>query len=496
MLFLFSPSATHTGAQVVFSFEDRELTKSAEELNKATDGALQNALEVSKFKGKKGEILHIIAPRGLQASRILLVGLGKPDKLNREILEHVGGGITAFLRETPDSAVTVDTKDLTAKNVSPAEVAAYLASGLKLRSWRFEKYHTKDKDERKQKLKDVHVLTTSAQEAESLFHELAAVAEGAHFTRELVTEPGNVIYPASLAERIESLKEHGVEVEILDLKDLQKLGMGALLGVAQGSVNEPRLAIMRWNGGANDQKPVAFVGKGVTFDTGGICIKPSGGMWEMKYDMAGAGAVIGAIKALAGRKAKVNAVGVVGLVENMPSGTAQRPGDVVKTMSGQTIEVIDTDAEGRLVLADVLWYTQDRFKPQVIVDLATLTGAISIALGDQFAGLFSNNDEVSRNLIAAGDVVGERLWRMPLSEKFDRDIDSDIADMKNLGPARKAGSTTAAQLLQRFVNDTPWAHLDIAGMAWAEKALPIAEKGATAYGVRLLDQFVRQFYEK
>ncbi|MFN7710634.1 MAG: leucyl aminopeptidase [Holosporales bacterium] len=496
MLFAFGPTPTARGASVVFSFEERELTQAAQDLDRASDGSLKKALEVSKFKGKKAEILHLIAPRGTEASRVLLVGLGSREKLNRETLEHVGGALMAFMRDLPDGAMTLRINGLTSTKLSEAEIAAYISSGVQLRSWRFSKYHTKDKDERQQKLQDVHVITTAAHQAETLFRDMAAVAEGAHFTRELVTEPGNVIYPETLAQRIESLKDLGVTVEVLALKELQKLGMGALLGVAQGSINEPRVAIMRWNGGKADDKPVAFVGKGVTFDTGGICLKPSGSMWEMKYDMAGAGAVIGTLKALAGRKAKVNAVGVVGLVENMPSGSAQRPGDVVTSMSGQTIEVIDTDAEGRLVLADVLWYTQDRFKPQVMVDLATLTGAISIALGDQFAGLFSNNDDLSSQLIAAGDEVGERLWRMPLTEKFDRDIDSDIADMKNLGPAPKAGSTTAAQFLQRFVNGIPWAHLDIAGMAWAEKGLPIAEKGATAYGVRLLDQLVRQFYEK
>jgi leucyl aminopeptidase len=285
---------------------------------------------------------------------------------------------------------------------------------------------------------------------------------------------------------------------VLDKREMQRLGMGALLGVAQGSVRDPRLVVLRWDGAprAKDKRPVAFIGKGVTFDTGGISIKPAGGMEDMKWDMGGAGVVIGLMMALAGRKAKVNAVGVAGLVENMPSGTAQRPGDVVTTMSGQTIEVINTDAEGRLVLADVLWYAHSTFKPKFMINLATLTGAIVISLGTYQAGLFSNNDELANRLIAAGKAIDERLWRMPLGEKYDKDINSDIADMKNVGKGREAGSVTAAQFLQRFVNDVPWAHLDIAGVAWMRNGEnPLVPKGATGFGVRLLDRLVHDHYE-
>jgi leucyl aminopeptidase len=315
------------------------------------------------------------------------------------------------------------------------------------------------------------------------------------FTRDLVSEPANVIYPETLVQQARSLTKLGVKVEALGVAEMKKLGMGALLGVAQGSVHPGRTVIMRWNGGKRGDQPVAFVGKGVTFDTGGISIKPAAGMEEMKWDMGGAGAVIGAMHALAARKAKANVVGIAGLVENMPSGTAQRPGDVVKSMSGQTIEVINTDAEGRLVLADALWYCRDRFKPQAMIDLATLTGAIMVSLGREHAGLFSNNDALAERLLAAGKAVTEPLWRMPLGEAYDKIINSDIADMKNVGN-RWGGSITAAQFLQRFVKDTPWAHLDIAGMAWSEKDTAVVPKGATAYGVRLLDRFVADNYEE
>jgi leucyl aminopeptidase len=307
-----------------------------------------------------------------------------------------------------------------------------------------------------------------------------------------------VIYPETLAQQAKTLAKYGVKVEVLDKRQMKALGMGALLGVAQGSVQDPRLVVMRWNGGGKGKgagQPLAFLGKGVTFDTGGISIKPSKGMEDMKWDMAGAATVIGLMKALALRKAKVDVVGVVGLVENMPSGNAQRPGDVVKSMSGQTVEVINTDAEGRLVLADALWYTQQRFKPRFMVDLATLTGAIIVSLGHHQAGLFANDDKLADRLRAAGEAVNERLWRMPLGPEYDKQIASNIADMKNISDGGGAGSITAAQFLQRFVNDVPWAHLDIAGTAWSGKDAPTTPKGATAFGVRLLDQFVSEYYE-
>ena len=319
-------------------------------------------------------------------------------------------------------------------------------------------------------------------------------------TRDLVSEPPNVLNPAEMADRCKKLTSLGLKVEVLGPKEMPRLGFGALLGVAQGSVNEPRMVVMQWNGarataqGGNGSKPLAFIGKGVTFDTGGISIKPAGGMEDMKWDMAGAGTVVGLMAALAGRKAKVDAVGLVGLVENMPSGTAQRPGDVVKSYSGQTIEVINTDAEGRLVLADVLWYCQEKFDPQFMVDLATLTGAMIVALGHEYAGMFSNDDALAQKLIAAGVATDEKVWRFPLDDAYDQLIRSDIADMKNIG-GRPAGSISAAQFIQRFVNKKPWAHLDIAGMAWSTKDAPCVPKGATAFGVRLLDRLVAENYE-
>jgi len=323
------------------------------------------------------------------------------------------------------------------------------------------------------------------------------VGDGVYLTRDLVSEPSNVKYPAAIVEDIKALTAIGIDIDVLHEERMRELGMGALLGVGLGSRRDSYIAVMRWNGSPNTgEPPVAFIGKGVTFDTGGISIKPSGGMEEMKYDMAGAGAVIGLMKALAGRKARSNVVGVVGLVENMPDGNAQRPGDVVTTMSGQTIEVINTDAEGRLVLSDALWYTQKTFKPKFMVDLATLTGAIVVSLGTYQAGLFSNNDELAERLLAVGKGSGEELWRMPLGGRYDKDINSAIADMKNVGKGREAGSITAAALLERFVGDTPWAHLDIAGMAWMKQGDdPTVPKGASGFGVRLLDRLVAEYYE-
>ena len=332
--------------------------------------------------------------------------------------------------------------------------------------------------------------------AKTAFAPLDRIADGVYLTRDLVSEPANVIHPESLAEECRKLADLGVDVEVLGEKQMKKLGMGALLGVGQGSDRESQLVVMRWMGAKDKEAaPLALIGKGVCFDTGGISIKPAAGMEEMKWDMAGAGAVIGAMKALAGRQAKANVVGIVGLVENMPSGTAQRPGDVVTSASGQTIEVINTDAEGRLVLADALWYAREHFKPKAMVDLATLTGAIIISLGNDYAGLFSNNDQFSAKIEAAGKAAGEQVWRLPMGESYDKQLKSDIADMKNVG-GREGGSITAAQFLKRFVGDTPWAHIDIAGTAWSKKDAATCPKGATAFGVRLLDALVAEGYEE
>jgi leucyl aminopeptidase len=377
------------------------------------------------------------------------------------------------------------------------DMAANMALGARLASYRFDKYKTKKIKCHQPKLKEVKLLCAGSAQAKALYAPQDKVADGVFLTRDLVSEPANVLYPESFAKITKDLTKMGVKVEVLNKAQMTKLGMGALLGVAQGSDHEPRMVIMQWTGKAKSKgakatkadAPVAFVGKGVTFDSGGISIKPSASMEDMKWDMGGAGVVTGLMKALAGRKAKVNVVGVIGLVENMPSGSAQRPGDIVTSMSGQTIEVINTDAEGRLVLADALWYTKERFKPHTMVDLATLTGAIMVALGDQFAGLFSNNDDLAQQLIDAGRAVDEKVWMMPLGKGYDKMIDSSVADMQNVGE-RWGGSITAAQFLKRFVGDTKWAHLDIAGMTWSKTGNAVAPKGGTGFGVRLLDRWL------
>jgi len=492
-------SLPQSGAVVVGVWEDRALTGPARRLDEATQGAVARAVAAApRFHGKKNELVPVIGPPGLPVSRIVLVGLGKPRAVDARLLEDLGGTLAAHLNSAGESEATfaVDLGD--GAPVKPAEAAARLAYGAALRSYRFDKYRTKQKPEQKPSLSSITVSAASPGEAKQAYQALGAAAEAVAFTRDLVSEPANELYPESMAERAAALAGPdlpGLTVEVLDENRLSELGMGALLGVAQGSVRPPRVVVMQYRGVAEDVAPLAFIGKGVTFDTGGISIKPAGGMWDMKWDMAGAGVVIGLMRLLAARGARVNAVGLVGLVENMPSGAAQRPGDIVRSMSGQTIEVLNTDAEGRLVLADVLWYCQDRFKPKAMIDLATLTGAVIVALGHENAGLFANNDELAERLVAAGKAVGEPVWRLPLAESYDRAIDSDAADVKNIAGDRAAGSIIGAQFVQRFVNNVPWAHLDIAGVAWSKKDAPTVPKGATAFGVRLLDRFVADYYE-
>jgi leucyl aminopeptidase len=484
------PALPKSGALVLLLHEGEEPSGLWAQLNEATGGAIARAFEVAEFKGGKGKNCMILAP-GANVTRVLAVGLGKPYEVTQKILEEAGGTIVANLSR--EAAVTVAGDSLAAQQ------AAEVAMGAVLRSYRFDRYRTKEKPDEKPKLSKITVLTPETGKAKAAWEPLDATAKGVFITRDLVSEPPNVLDPPEMAERCRKLTELGLKVEILGPKEMGKLGFGALLGVSQGSIKEPRMVVMHWNGaGGNGRKqkdkPVVFVGKGVTFDTGGISIKPAGGMEDMKWDMAGAGTVIGLMAALAGRKAKVDAIGLVGLVENMPSGAAQRPGDVVTSYSGQTIEVINTDAEGRLVLADVLWYAQQKFDPKFMIDLATLTGAIIVGLGHEYAGLFSNDDELSQKLTAAGQATGERVWRMPLDEAYDKQIRSEIADMKNVG-GRPGGSITAAQFVQRFVNGKPWAHLDIAGTAWSTKDAAVIPKGATAFGVRLLDRLVADNYE-
>ena len=495
------PVQSRSGAVVVGIWEGKALTPAATRLDEATGGAITRALSVpSRFDGKRDELLPIVGPPNISASRLILAGLGKPESADSRSLQRLGGNLVAHLNGSGEEEATLMIDVAEEAPLGQAEAAAEIAFGAQLRSYRFDKYKTKQKPEQKPSLTRLAVATSEVKAAKHAYRPLEATSSAVFMTRDLVSEPANVIYPESLAAEAERLAEFGVEVEILDEDKMRELGMNALLAVGQGSVRPSRLAVMQWHGAKGrsetSSQPLAFVGKGVTFDTGGISIKPAAGMGDMKWDMAGSAVVIGLMRLLGARRAAVNAVGVVGLVENMPSGNAQRPGDIVRSMSGQTIEVLNTDAEGRLVLADALWYCQTRFKPRLIVDLATLTGAVIVALGHHRAGLFSNDDELAERLVAAGKSVGEQVWRLPLAEAYDRDIDSDAADMKNIGGGRAAGSVIGAQFLQRFIDGIPWAHLDIAGTAWSSKDAPTVPKGATAFGVRLLDRLVSQYYEK
>lgn len=464
-------------------------------VNAKAGDILKRAVNQDDFSFKKGSTVSIPVPAGLSVSEIKLFGIDDSEPVTAQKLEELGARIWAALGKTQEKDIAVYLPKLRNTTVDKNQAIALVSSGMLLRSWEFNKYFTKKKKSDSCQVKAVTVLTDEPKACKEHFNIQKEIAAGVFLTRHVVSEPPNVIYPATLAEEAKKLEELGVKVEILDEKELRKLGCHSLLGVGQGSEKESYMVVMHWLGGRKDEAPVAFVGKGVTFDTGGISIKGSEDMDQMKWDMAGAGAVLGLMRALAGRKAKVNAIGVMGLVENMPSGSAQRPGDVVTSMSGQTIEILNTDAEGRLVLADALWYTQDRFKPQAMIDLATLTMAIIIALGTDHAGLFSNNDMLSEMLTNAGKKTDEKLWRQPMNETYNKDMDSTIADMRNIGSGRAAGSITAAQFLERFVNKTNWAHLDIAGTAWDKKGRPLSAPGATGFGVRLLNQLVADNFE-
>ncbi|MCR2833261.1 leucyl aminopeptidase [Parerythrobacter lacustris] len=460
-------------------------------MSSGLEAALVAGAEAARFKGTTGQLFDSFVERDGHAVRVALAGAGDAESSERHAnCEKAGAAITARFLTSGATGVLLD---LTDSGLDATQACAVLL-GLRLRAWRYDVHRTKMKDEEKITLASATVIGapdgTAAEWADN-----AALAEGVEFTRELVAEPANVIYPVSFVERCEErFAGTGAKITVLDVPAMEKLGMGALLGVGQGSEQPSRLLAIEWKGGG-DEKPVAFVGKGVTFDTGGISLKPGPGMWDMKWDMGGAGAVAGAMLALVKRKAKANIVAVMGLVENMPDGKAQRPGDIVTSMSGQTIEVLNTDAEGRLVLCDALHWVQVEYKPARIVDFATLTGAMVIALGTEHGGLFANNDALADDLLAAGKQTGDKLWRMPLAPAYDKLIDSPISDMKNIGP-REAGSITAAQFLKRFIlNDTPWAHCDIAGTVWSEKPGRTWGKGATGYGVRLIDQFVRNTIE-
>ncbi len=492
------PEIPASGTLVALAADGRKLGKLASQLDKTTKGAIARALEASRFKGGADEFLTILAPSGLEVSRIVLAGIGQPAKYDALAAQALGGRLVAALNSTGEKDVAIWIESFADMKLSEADMAANVAYGARLRSYRFDKYKTKEKPEQKPSLKRLNVLVADAAGAKRQFDPMDHVVDAVNFARDLVSEPANVIYPETLAAQARKLSELGVKVEVLGEKEMKRLGMGALLGVGQGSDRESQLVTMQWNGARDaKEKAIAFVGKGVTFDTGGISIKPSQGMEDMKWDMAGSAAVIGTMRALAARKAKVNAVGVVGLVENMPSGTAQRPGDIVTSMSGQTIEVLNTDAEGRLVLADAMWYCQETFKPKVMIDLATLTGAILIALGTVYGGMYSNDEQLAKQLTESGTATGELLWRMPLAAAYNKMMDSPAADVKNISGSRNAGSVTAAEFLQRFVQKgTLWSHLDIAGMAWADKDSPTTPRGATGFGIRLLDHLVAKHYEE
>jgi leucyl aminopeptidase len=484
-----------SGTLVLGVLAKRTLTRIGLELDAKTGGLLTKSMATARFEGKKDQTLTLIEPAGLGLNRLILIGLGEAKDIDVKGAEGYGGAAIAGLLTSGETHVSVVADPIKGLALRPDRFAARIAHGARLRSYRFDKYRTKEKSEDKPSVTDFTVLTGAGAGARAAYAPLDGVAQGVFLTRDLASEPANVIYPETLAAEAKKLAALGITVEVLGVKEMTKLGMGALLGVGQGSARESKLVVMQWNkGGA--EPPIAIVGKGVTFDTGGISIKPAGGMEDMKWDMGGSAVVIGLMKALALRKAKANVIGVAGLVENMPDGNAQRPGDVVKSMSGQTIEVINTDAEGRLVLADAIWYTQDRFKPKAIIDLATLTGAIIVALGDTFAGLFCTDDALAGRLIAAGERTGELLWRMPLHADYDKALKSEIADMMNVSSGRGGGSATAAMFIKRFTNDVKWAHLDIAGVTWMKKDQPVVPKGATAFGVRLLDSLIAANYEK
>ncbi|OJU52645.1 MAG: leucyl aminopeptidase [Mesorhizobium sp. 61-13] len=482
---------------VVYVLSAEEAGIGPETLKYVPAKTVERALSAADFSEKFGAQAEILAPHDTPLEKIVVIGTGKLASMDEHAWIKLGGIISGSLGKAAEATIILDLPDTVVSGADAANVAA----GSLLRSYTFDKYKTRassgdgDGDAAKRKTTKVTIMCADPTSAKKAFVAAKASVDGVLLARDLVNEPANMLGPVEFATRIKELEALGVAVEILTEKEMKKLGMGALLGVAQGSPRGARLAVMHWNGGNAKDKPVAFVGKGVTFDTGGNSIKTASSMEDMKGDMGGAAAVTGLMHTLAARKAKANVIGIVGLVENAVDGHAQRPGDIVTSMSGQTIEVLNTDAEGRLVLADALWYCNDRFKPRFMVNLATLTGAIMVALGQHHAGLFSNDDELAGRLVGAGAATQERLWRMPLGGEYDKLLESKNADMKNIG-GRYGGAITAAQFLQRFVKDTPWAHLDIAGTAMGAPASEINTSWGSGFGVRLLDRLVRDHYER
>ncbi|WP_426039310.1 leucyl aminopeptidase [Brevundimonas sp. DC300-4] len=485
----FVAEAGAAGVLAILVHDGRSLAGAGGDHDAAADGSLTRAMSASRFTGGANSSLIIAAPSGVKADSIVLVGAGEAGKFDDLALETAAGAAYHAVKLSGAETLTIDLGHLSAAE------AARAAFAVRLAAYRFDKYRTKEKPDKIPSIQTVNIITGDIAAAKAALEPLNAVADAIYFSRDLVAEPANILYPAEFARRVKELERLGLKVEILGEKEMEALGMHVLLGVGQGSVRESQLAVIQWNGGKAGDAPIAFVGKGVCFDTGGISIKPAAGMEDMIWDMGGAAAVAGLMHALAGRKARVNAVGVLGLVENMPDGNAQRPGDIVKSMSGQTVEVINTDAEGRLVLADALWYTQDRFKPKFMVDLATLTGAMIVALGLDYAGVFSNSDALADAILAAGPKVNENVWRMPLPPQYDKIMDSVNADVKN-SAGRDGGSITAGLFLQRFTNGVPWAHIDIAPVAWVTKSTrTTVPDGPVGWGVRLLDRMVADTYE-
>ncbi len=489
-------SLTGSGALIVGALEGGALTPCAAAADKAVGGALKRAQGFTRFTGKHAQTVELLAPAGLKASRILLVGMGKASQFDGAAAERFAASVVGRLFSSGEKEAVFALDLPKGAQLKADAFAAHLAMGAKLRFYTFNQYRTKQRDEHEPTLNKVTIGSHDVTKAQRQWAPFSALADGVYLARDLVNEPPNVLSPAEFAHRARALAKLGVKVEVLGEAAMKKLGMGALLGVGQGSARESQLVVLQWKGArAKSDAPVAFVGKGVCFDSGGLSLKTGPSMMGMKGDMGGAAAVVGTMKVLAARKARVNAVGVIGLVENMPDGKAQRPDDVVRSMSGQTIEVLNTDAEGRLVLADALCYAQTRFKPKFIIDLATLTGAIMVALGAEKGGLFSNDDRLAERLVAAGRAEGEPVWRLPLSDAYDKALKSKIADMKNIGGPH-AGSITAAQFLQRFVGKTPWAHLDIAGVAWQDgEHKPLIPSWGTGWGVRILNRLVADHYE-
>lgn len=481
------------GAIVLPIFEEKEFSLSDDNLNEKIGGIIKHVLANNYFKAKEGEVLSFYGSVGLKTSRIILLGLGKSENASEKSMSEVGAKLAELTSSGPETEFTIFLNNMQTDTLKNSEIAANFSFGTLLRSYRFNKYKTNLKKEEK-KINELIVVVDNPKEAHNLFQTYIPVAEGVFFARNLMCEPPNILNPESMTKKLKTLSKLGLKIDVINEKDMETLGMHSILAVGRGSNYESKLVIMKWNGGEVNAPPIAFIGKGVTFDAGGISLKPPIKMDEMKYDMGGAAAIAGLMKCLAMRKAKINVVGVVALVENMPDGKAYRPGDIIKSLSGQTIEILNTDAEGRVILADALWYTQSKFSPKFMIDVATLTIGVKIAFGNKYAGMFSNDESLVHKIFQAGQKTGEHVWRMPMDDRYNKDIDSDIADVKNTS-SHGAISITAAHFLKRFINNAPWVHLDIASTAWSEESNIYSGKLPSGFGVRLLDHFLRKYYE-